>query len=145
MVGIVYITLLCPWQTLVKPEIVPAATGKGFTEMAKTEESLMPQLLLPFTLIFPETAEVPKLTVIEFVELAPVAPVGNVHTYEVALVMVGIVYITLLWPWQTLVKPEIVPAAAGNGFTVMAKTEESLIPQLLLPFTLILPETAAVP
>ena len=79
MVGIVYITLLWPWQTLVKPEIVPAATGKGFTVMAKTEESLMPQLLLPFTLILPETAEVPKLTVIELLVLDPIAPLGNVH------------------------------------------------------------------
>jgi hypothetical protein len=47
--------------------------------MLSDEAIPAPQELLPYTLIAPDTDEVPKSTVIEFVELLPVTPAGKVH------------------------------------------------------------------
>jgi len=52
----VYVTLFWLWQTVVAPEIVAAATGKGFTVIANVYRFPSPQELCPFTVIFPETA-----------------------------------------------------------------------------------------
>ena len=60
--------------------IVPAVAGNGLTVIAFVEIPPSPHEFVPLTVIFPETAEVPKLTVIEFVVLVPVAPVGKVQT-----------------------------------------------------------------
>ena len=101
-----------------------------------------PQALFPFTVMFPVTAEGPNATVIELVVLDPVAPFGKVHIYDVALAIGETEYITLLCPWQTFVKPVIVPAATGNGLTTIAFIDAIPSPQMLLPLTEIFPDIA---
>ena len=53
--------------------------GNGLTTIALVETVPLPQELFPFTVIFPDTAEVPKLTTMESMLLVPFAPVGKVH------------------------------------------------------------------
>jgi hypothetical protein len=65
-------------QTDTEPEIVPGVAGTGIDVKAVQVFELLPQLLEDFTQIFPLIKE-EKLTVIEFVEEVPEAPVGNVH------------------------------------------------------------------
>jgi hypothetical protein len=68
------------------------------------------------------------------------APVGKVHTYPVALVMAGTLYVTPVCPWQTVWLPVMEPAAAGSGLTVIGKFSDGVPLQLpLVPYTLILP------
>ena len=71
--------------------IAPAAEGNVFNVIARLEDVPLPQLLVPFTVILPDIALAPKFTLIVFVVLVPVAPVGKVQMYEVALAIVGIV------------------------------------------------------
>jgi hypothetical protein len=61
-----------------------------------------------------------KFTVMEFVPapVAIVAPVGRVHTYDVALTIGETEYATPLWPWHTGVIPVIGPAGPGSKVTV---------------------------
>ena len=69
-------------QTEAEPVMVPAAAGKGFTVTAKAGDAVpFPQLLVPATVMLPDTAVAPKLTVMLFVPapVAMVAPAGRVH------------------------------------------------------------------
>ena len=69
----------------------------------------------------PETATFEKLTVIVLV-LVPavmVTPVGKLHTYPVAFVIAGTLYIIPDCPRHMGEGPVIVPAAAGCGLTVI--------------------------
>ena len=71
-------------QTVAGPVMV--GTGSGFTVTARLLGAPDVQLLVPYTLTFPEVA--PKVTVI-LVVLAPaviVAPAGTLQVYPVALV-----------------------------------------------------------
>jgi hypothetical protein len=79
-----------PTHTPTGPE-VNEGIGDGFTVTAKLEAVPAPQEFEPATVIFPDTAEALKLTVIAFVPLpeAIVAPVGSTHKYVVALVIAG--------------------------------------------------------
>ena len=58
--------------------------GKAFTVIANDEVAALLQAFIPFTIMFPEIAEVPKLTIMVLVVLVPVAPLGKVQIYEVA-------------------------------------------------------------
>ena len=77
-----------------------------------------------------------------FVVLAPVAPVGKSQTYEAAFAIAGTVYVTEFSHWHTVDVPEIVPAASGNGFTVIARLAIEPSPQAFVPFTVMFPEAA---
>jgi hypothetical protein len=71
------------------------------------------------------------------------APDGTVHRYDVAFKTGVTEYKTLVWPWQTKARPDIVPATEGNGFTVTAKGEDALpLPQAFVPWTVIVPDEA---
>ena len=76
---------------MVSPLIVPAAAGNELTVTASDEDVPLPHELVPFTVIFPETAEELKSTVMLLVELVPVTPVGSVQVYDVAFVIAGTV------------------------------------------------------
>ena len=69
---------------LLLPIMDEAASGSGFTSINKLADSPSPQSFTPFTLISPDVASVPKLTVMLWVELLPVAPGGKVQRYDVA-------------------------------------------------------------
>ena len=71
--------------------IVPAAKGNGSTVIASVEAEPSPQEFVPFTVMSPEIAVVPKSTSMLLVVLVPVAPLGNVQIYDVALVIAGTV------------------------------------------------------
>ena len=79
------------------------------------------------------------------VVLVPVAPVGKVQMYEVALEIAGTEYTTLFCTLQMVVVPVMVPAVAGNGLTVIALVVAVPSPHSLCPFTVMIPETAEVP
>jgi hypothetical protein len=80
MTGTVY-TAVEPAQTDAGPVIVPAAAGSGFTVTANVEEGPLPHWFVPATVTFPDTADVPKLTVMLVVPAPDTmeAPVGTVH------------------------------------------------------------------
>ena len=59
MYGTVYTSAVCPWHTVVVPEIAPAPSGNGVTVIGNVEADPSPQELIPFTLILPETAKIP--------------------------------------------------------------------------------------
>ena len=61
------------------------------------------------------------------------------------MAIAGTVYTSADWPAHIVVVPEIAPAAAGNGVTVMGKVDADPSPQELIPFTVILPEVAEIP
>src|SRR5687768_6762020 len=111
------ISPLCPAHTDDEPEIVPADPGNEFTLIEIFDAPPFPQLLVGITLSIPLTAEPEKSIVIEFV-FAPEtidAPDGKLHVYPDASEAGEMVYTSPLCPGQTDVKPDIVPASAGNG------------------------------
>ena len=59
-----------------------------------------------------------------FVVLVPVAPLGKVQVYELALAIAGKLYKTFDWFAVTLVLPTITPAVLGNRLTTMAVAAE---------------------
>ena len=79
--GTEYVTEVAPSQTAAGPVIVPAFAGNGFTTTANVDGAPFPQLLVPVTIIFTDTAVGPKLTVILVVPapVAMVAPAGRVQ------------------------------------------------------------------
>ena len=120
MAGMLYETPVAPAQTDAGPVIIPAAAGNGLTVTAKAGEAApFPQPLVPETVMFPDTAPVPKLTVIFLVPEpdAMTAPAGSVQVYDVALRISLHEYATPFVPAQTDAVPVTGPAAFGNGFT----------------------------
>ena len=70
--------------------MVPAAAGNGLTVTGKAgDDAPFPQLFVPATVIFPDTAEALKLTVMFLVPapVAMVAPAGRVQVKVEALRM----------------------------------------------------------
>ena len=75
----VRVTLL-PAHIAVDPvAVIVGVAGFTFTVIGNEETAPSPQEFVPLTVMFPEPADVPKSTVMLFVVLVPVAPVGNVH------------------------------------------------------------------
>jgi hypothetical protein len=107
-------------QTVAGPEM--AGTGNGLTVTAKPGEgSPFPQTLVPYTVICPETAVAPKLTVMVLVP-APeviVAPAGSVQLYVLALGIDGTVYMYPVPLMQTCAGPVMVPPVEGAGQVVV--------------------------
>ena len=66
------------------PVISPGWEGAAFRVIASEEDGPSPQELEPLTEILSEMEVFPYKTVIVLVVLAPLAPAGNVQTYEVA-------------------------------------------------------------
>ena len=107
---------------LAGPVIDPAAAGARFTVTGNGGEGIpFPQMLLPKTVIFPETADVPKSTVMLLVPapVATVAPGGKLQRYTDVFGITGVEYATPKELLQTLEEPVIFPAADGKGSTVI--------------------------
>jgi hypothetical protein len=73
-VVVLSVTLL-PWQNVVGPAAVIAATGMGVTVIEVTSAGPAPQVLFACTLIVPLV--VPAVTVMLLVVLVPVNPPGK--------------------------------------------------------------------
>ena len=76
------------------PTIIPATSGKGLTVIGSEVKAPSPHAFTPLTVILPEVAVGPKFTVILFVLLVPVAPMGKVQLYVEALGIKGSEYVT---------------------------------------------------
>ena len=72
-------TVLCPALTFESPLIVPGFCGRALIIMVFEAEAPLLHAFDPLTVIFPDVAFVPKLTLILFVALEPVAPGGKVQ------------------------------------------------------------------
>lgn len=128
------------------PSAPANADGGGTRRRLNAGETApVPQLLLPVTVTVPETADKVKSTVIEglFAPLTMLAPAGSVQLYEVANKIGVTEKTTPDFPLQIVFGPVIVPASPGKGSTVTVNEGEiAPDPQLLVPLTDIVPETA---
>jgi hypothetical protein len=119
--------------------MAPGFDGIKLMLIAWLSAALPPQALLAMTEIFPGLA--PKLAVRDVVP-CPVPiddPPGTPHIYEVANGTAEMLYVTPVWPEQTVVGPVMAPGVAGIWFTV---SEDGLLPDPVPVVTLIIPVLA---